>query len=105
MLRETCKGDQIKNDLMLYATGQKKLRTAITEAAAGSHAANMQMRAEYKNGEWVLNGQKIFIRHAQGSPDRVHRTRLPRISRFRMPQRSASLVYRARSVEEWVARD
>ena len=65
MLRETCKGDQIAKYLIPYASGEKKSAIAITEPAAGSDPANMQMRAEYKNGKWVLNGQKIFISGAR----------------------------------------
>jgi (R)-benzylsuccinyl-CoA dehydrogenase len=65
MLKEACKGDQIKKYLLPYASGDKKSAIAITEPAAGSDAAGIQMRAEYKNGKWVLNGQKIFISGAR----------------------------------------
>jgi (R)-benzylsuccinyl-CoA dehydrogenase len=65
MLKETCKGDQIKNYLIPYANGDKKSAIALTEPAAGSDAAGIKMRAEYKNGKWVLNGQKIFISNAR----------------------------------------
>jgi (R)-benzylsuccinyl-CoA dehydrogenase len=65
MLRETCKGEQIAKYLIPYANGEKKSAIAITEPAAGSDPANMQMRAEYKNGRWILNGQKIFISGAR----------------------------------------
>jgi (R)-benzylsuccinyl-CoA dehydrogenase len=65
MLRETCKGDQIAKYLIPYASGEKKSAIAITEPAAGSDPANMQMRAEHKNGKWILNGQKIFISGAR----------------------------------------
>jgi (R)-benzylsuccinyl-CoA dehydrogenase len=65
MLRETCKGDQIAKYLIPYASGEKKSAIAITEPAAGSDPANMQTRAEYRNGKWVLNGQKIFISGAR----------------------------------------
>lgn len=33
----------------------------LTEPDAGSDAANSATRAELKNGQWVLNGSKIFI--------------------------------------------
>lgn len=65
MLRETCKGDQIQNYLLPYAAGEKKSAIAITEPGAGSDPAGMKTRAEYKNGKWVLNGQKIFISGAR----------------------------------------
>jgi alkylation response protein AidB-like acyl-CoA dehydrogenase len=42
--------------LIPYANGDKKAAIAITEPAAGSDPANMQMPAEYRNGKWVLNG-------------------------------------------------
>ncbi|HYC46329.1 MAG TPA: acyl-CoA dehydrogenase family protein [Burkholderiales bacterium] len=65
MLKETCKGDQVRKYLMPYASGEKKSAIAITEPGAGSDPANMKTRAEYKNGKWVLNGQKIFISGAR----------------------------------------
>ena len=34
---------------------------AITEPAAGSDAAGIQMRAEKKGDDWVLNGEKCYI--------------------------------------------
>jgi (R)-benzylsuccinyl-CoA dehydrogenase len=67
MLRETCKGAQIEKYFLPYAMGEKKSAIAITEPAAGSDPANMQTRAEYKNGKWVLNGQKIFISNARAA--------------------------------------
>lgn len=65
MLRETCKGDQIQKYLLPYANGEKKSAIAISEPGAGSDPAGMKTRAEYKNGKWVLNGQKIWISGAR----------------------------------------
>lgn len=65
MLRETCKGGQIQKYLLPYASGDKKSAIAISEPGAGSDPAGMKTRAEYKNGKWVLNGQKIWISHAR----------------------------------------
>jgi (R)-benzylsuccinyl-CoA dehydrogenase len=65
MLRETCKGDQIQKYLLPYASGEKKSAIAITEPGAGSDPAGMKTRAEYKNGKWVINGQKTFISGAR----------------------------------------
>ena len=65
MLRETCKGDQIRKYLLPYASGDKKSAIAISEPGAGSDPAGMTTRAEYKNGKWLLNGQKIWISHAR----------------------------------------
>lgn len=67
MLRETCKGSQVEKYFLPYARGEKKSAIAITEPAAGSDPANMQTRAEYRNGKWVLNGQKIFITNARAA--------------------------------------
>jgi (R)-benzylsuccinyl-CoA dehydrogenase len=65
MLRETCKGDQVQKYLLPYASGDKKSAIAISEPGAGSDPAGMKTRAEYRNGKWVLNGQKIWISHAR----------------------------------------
>jgi (R)-benzylsuccinyl-CoA dehydrogenase len=65
MLRETCKGDQIRKYLLPYASGDKKSAIAISEPGAGSDPAGMKTRAEYKNGKWLLNGQKIWISGAR----------------------------------------
>ncbi len=67
MLKETCKGDQIKKYFIPYANGEKKSAIAITEPGAGADPAGMKTRAEYKNGKWVINGQKIFISHARSA--------------------------------------
>lgn len=65
MLRETCKGSQIEKYLLPYARGDSKSAIAISEPGAGSDPAGMKTRAEYKNGKWVLNGQKIWISNAR----------------------------------------
>jgi (R)-benzylsuccinyl-CoA dehydrogenase len=65
MLRETCKGDQVEKYFIPYARGEKKSAIAITEPGAGSDPAAMKTRAEYRNGKWVINGQKTFISNAR----------------------------------------
>ncbi len=65
MLRETCTPEQVKKYLLPYASGDKKSAIAISEPGAGSDPAGMKTRAEYKNGKWVLNGQKIWISGAR----------------------------------------
>jgi len=65
MLRETCKGEQVQKYLLPYASGEKKSAIAISEPGAGSDPAGMKTRAEYKNGKWLLNGQKIWISGAR----------------------------------------
>ena len=67
MLKETCKGEQIEKYFIPYANGEKKSAIAITEPGAGSDPAGMKTRAEYKNGKWVINGQKIFISNARNA--------------------------------------
>lgn len=67
MLRETCKGGQVEKYLLPYASGDKKSAIAISEPGAGSDPAGMKTRAEYKNGKWLLNGQKIWISHARNA--------------------------------------
>src|SRR5688572_1230835 len=67
MLKDTCKGAQIDKYLIPFLRGDKMQCIAITEPGAGSDAAGIKMRADRKNGKWVLNGEKIFItgaRHA-----------------------------------------
>jgi short/branched chain acyl-CoA dehydrogenase len=46
------------------ASGQKLAAFGLTEAGAGSDAGNARTRAEVADGEWVINGSKIFITNA-----------------------------------------
>jgi len=43
------------------ASGKRIGAFCLTEAQAGSDAANLRTRAELANGEWVLNGEKLFV--------------------------------------------
>jgi len=45
-------------------SGKKLWGFGLTEADAGSDAANSKTRAELKDGKWVINGSKIFITNA-----------------------------------------
>lgn len=65
MLKELCKGDQVDRYLLPYARGEKKSCLALTEPGAGADAAGIKMKAERKNGKWVLNGSKIWISNAR----------------------------------------
>lgn len=65
MLKELCKGDQIDRYLLPYSRGEKKSCLALTEPGAGSDAAAIKMKAERKNGKWLLNGSKIWISNAR----------------------------------------
>ena len=65
LLKDNCKGSQIDRYLLPYARGEKKSCLALTEPGAGSDAGAIAMRAERRNGKWVLNGSKIFISNAK----------------------------------------
>ena len=43
------------------ASGRKIGAFCLTEAQAGSEAHNLRTRAELKDGNWVLNGEKLFV--------------------------------------------
>ncbi|MGD8779807.1 MAG: acyl-CoA dehydrogenase family protein [Ignavibacteria bacterium] len=42
-------------------SGKKIAAFALTEAEAGSDTFNLRTSAEFKNGKWILNGEKIWI--------------------------------------------
>ena len=46
------------------ASGQKLGAFGLTEPNAGSDAANTSTRAELRDGQWIVNGSKIFITNA-----------------------------------------
>ena len=46
------------------ASGKKLAAFGLTEPGAGSDAAASRTRAELRDGEWVVNGSKIFITNA-----------------------------------------
>src|SRR5207248_1570016 len=46
------------------ASGQKLTAFGLTEPNAGSDAGATRTRAELRDGEWVVNGSKIFITNA-----------------------------------------
>jgi short-chain 2-methylacyl-CoA dehydrogenase len=46
------------------ATGAKLAAFGLTEASAGSDAGATRTRAELREGEWVVNGSKMFITNA-----------------------------------------
>ena len=67
LLKELCVGSQIDKYLIPYAMGEKKSCIAITEEGAGSDAAAIKTKAEYKDGKWTLNGSKMWISNARKS--------------------------------------
>jgi alkylation response protein AidB-like acyl-CoA dehydrogenase len=57
--------EQRRRYLPKLATGEWLGAWALTEPGSGSDAASLATRAEWKQGEWLLNGSKMFI--TQGS--------------------------------------
>lgn len=64
-LQACCRGAQIDRYLLPYARGELKSCLALSESEAGSDAAAIRMRAERRNGRWVLDGEKIWISNAR----------------------------------------
>jgi alkylation response protein AidB-like acyl-CoA dehydrogenase len=56
--------DQKREWLPDLASGKKLAAFGLTEPGAGSDAAASRTRAELQDGEWVINGAKIFITNA-----------------------------------------
>ncbi len=46
------------------AKGERLATVAVTEAGGGSDPAGAQTRARQENGEWILDGRKVFITNA-----------------------------------------
>jgi len=53
--------EQREKYLPSLAKGEMRFAFGLTEPDAGSDAANIRTTAEFKNGEWILNGSKMFI--------------------------------------------
>ncbi|OJT99432.1 MAG: acyl-CoA dehydrogenase [Rhizobium sp. 63-7] len=62
-----CQGDQIDDYLMPAIRGEKTDAFALTEPGAGSDARGIVTKAVRDGGEWVINGVKQFISHADDS--------------------------------------
>jgi short/branched chain acyl-CoA dehydrogenase len=56
--------DQRRQWLPDLASGKRLAAFGLTEADAGSDAGATRTRAELRDGEWVVNGSKIFITNA-----------------------------------------
>lgn len=75
--------EQKKEYLIPLAKGEKITAGAITEPNAGSDVASIITRAEEKNGNYIINGEKTFITNgtiadfflvpAKTSPEKKHR--------------------------------
>jgi short-chain 2-methylacyl-CoA dehydrogenase len=56
--------EQKREWLPRLASGEKLAAFGLTEPGAGSDAGATRTRAELRDGEWVVNGSKIFITNA-----------------------------------------
>ncbi|MEX2371868.1 MAG: acyl-CoA dehydrogenase family protein [Bacteroidales bacterium] len=56
--------EQKKQFLPMLTTGKKLWAFGLTEPNAGSDSNNTETSAELKNGQWVINGKKIYITNA-----------------------------------------
>jgi len=61
---QACVGDQIENYLLATIRGEKVDCLAMTEPDAGSDVRSMKCRAERDGDDYVINGIKHFISHA-----------------------------------------
>jgi short-chain 2-methylacyl-CoA dehydrogenase len=56
--------EQKREWLPELASGKKLAAFGLTEAGAGSDAGNTRTTAELRDGQWVVNGSKMFITNA-----------------------------------------
>lgn len=59
-----CNDEQREQYLLPATRGDKFDALAMTEPSAGSDIRSMTCSARQKNGDWILNGSKHFISHA-----------------------------------------
>lgn len=59
-----CDEDQRQRYLFPAIRGEKMDALAMTEPAAGSDVRSMQCQARLDGGDWIINGTKHFISHA-----------------------------------------
>ena len=59
--------EQKRTYLPDMAGGRKIGCFCLTESQAGSEANNLRTRAELRNGQWVLNGSKLFVTNGKRS--------------------------------------
>ena len=62
-----CTGDQIEKYLLPAIRGEKTDCIALTEPDAGSDVRSMKASARKDGDDWILNGTKHFITHADES--------------------------------------
>jgi short-chain 2-methylacyl-CoA dehydrogenase len=56
--------EQKQQWLPQLASGEKLAAFGLTEPGAGSDSGNTRTRAELRDGEWIVNGSKMFITNA-----------------------------------------
>ena len=61
---QACVGEQRERYLFPCIRGEKTDCLAMTEPGAGSDVRSMSCRAERDNGDYIINGTKHFISHA-----------------------------------------
>ena len=61
---EACEGEQIERYLLPAVRGDKFDALAMTEPGAGSDVRGMQCTAKQDGDDWIVNGTKHFISHA-----------------------------------------
>jgi acyl-CoA dehydrogenase len=59
-----CEGEQRERYLLPTIRGERTECFALTEPGAGSDARSIQTRAVRAGGDWIINGTKQFISHA-----------------------------------------
>ena len=59
-----CEGEQREKYLLPAVTGERSDALAMTEPDAGSDVRGMKCTAKKQGGDWVVNGSKHFISHA-----------------------------------------
>jgi acyl-CoA dehydrogenase len=64
---QACTGDQVQRYLLPAIRGERHDCLAMTEPDAGSDVRSMQTRAVRDGGDYVINGTKHFISHADTS--------------------------------------
>jgi len=67
VIMETGTEDQKKNILPEVAEGKIVVTLALTETEYGWNPGNIKAKAEAKNGDYILNGVKLFIHDAKSA--------------------------------------
>jgi acyl-CoA dehydrogenase len=61
---QACKGEQVERYLLPTVRGERLDCLAMTEPDAGSDVRGMTTRADRDGDDWLINGRKHFISHA-----------------------------------------